>query len=270
VSDRAFDDFLREACPPLGLEWRRFRRRAPRLRVAERMRALGLTSYADYLARLREDPAEAAALGNRMHVTITRFFRERERWEGLIAHVLPVLAARLAPGEPLRAWSAGCCGGEEPASLVLAWRAACGEAAPLEVVATDIDAAALARARAGLYREGALREVPGALRAAAFTPAGPGGLWRLRPEVQAPLHLALADLLADVPPPPGSRHLVLCSYLAFTYFTGARRAAALGRLTEALAPGGALVIGGQERLTEAEQERLAPWPHAPCTFRRIN
>lgn len=259
-----FDHFLQQACPPLGLEWRRYRRRAPRVRVAERMRELGLASYEAYLTRLREDPAEGEALANLMHVTITRFFREAERWQGLRERVLPELAMRLGPGEPLRAWSAGACGGEEPFSLVLTWREVAGEA-PIDVVATDIDAPSFARAARGVYNAGALREVPRELRARAFREV-PGG-WELDPAVRRPVRFRRHDLLHD--PPPTGMHLVLCSYLAFTYFTGTRQEDVLQRLARAVVPGGALLIGKKESLPPAAQGLFAPWPGAPCAHVRL-
>jgi chemotaxis protein methyltransferase CheR len=36
-----FDDFLQEACPPLDLEWRKYRRRAARHRVNARLAGIG-------------------------------------------------------------------------------------------------------------------------------------------------------------------------------------------------------------------------------------
>src|SRR5512145_1916853 len=114
-----FDEFLKAACPPLDLEWRKYRRRATRHRVEARLRVLGLDGFAGYLERLRCDPAEAAGLADRMRVTVSRFFRERQLWDGLFQTVLPALLEERSSAEPLRFWSAGCCGGEEPYTLAL-------------------------------------------------------------------------------------------------------------------------------------------------------
>ena len=72
-----FDEFLKLACPPLDLQWRKYRRRAARHRVRARMDELGLGEYGDYLAILREDSQEASSLADLMRVTVSRFFRER-------------------------------------------------------------------------------------------------------------------------------------------------------------------------------------------------
>jgi hypothetical protein len=48
-----FDAFLQRACPPLDLDWRKYRRRAARHRVQQRMTDLGLSQFEDYLGVCR-------------------------------------------------------------------------------------------------------------------------------------------------------------------------------------------------------------------------
>jgi chemotaxis methyl-accepting protein methylase len=168
-----FDSFLRAACPPLDLQWRKYRRRAARHRVTARMNELGLKDFASYLSYLQDHPEESTSLADRMLVTVTRFFRDRACWERLAKEVLEPAVA--AGGKPFRAWSAGCCGGEEPYTLVLLWRSLVGSrpgSRRLQVVATDIDRASLERAAEGRYTSGSLREVPDGLREKHFRKEG--------------------------------------------------------------------------------------------------
>ncbi len=257
-----FEGFLRAVCSPLDLAWRRYRRRSARRRVLARMRELGIPDFRGYARRVLEDPAEAASLPDRMRVTVSRFLRERERWEILFETALPELRRRA--GGVLRAWSAGCCGGEEPYTLALLWRERGWPAEELEVLATDLDRACLERARKGVYGAGSLREVPPDLRSRWFRP-GPGG-WEVLPEVRQAVRFALHNL-RDAPP-AREMDLVLCRYLVFTYYRGRRRLEAARRLWEALKPGGALVIGRKEGLGPAEQALFAPWPGAPGVYRK--
>ena len=115
-----FDDFLRAVCPSLDLQWRKYRRRAARYRVLGRIRELGLEDFPSYLKYLENHPEESDTLADRMLVTVSRFFRDRACWLRLADEVLrPGLAAG---GGPYRAWSTGCCGGEEPYTLGMLWR----------------------------------------------------------------------------------------------------------------------------------------------------
>lgn len=259
-----FDEFLREACPPLDLEWRRYRRRAARHRVRGRILELGLEDYGAYLERLRSDPEEGAALADRMRVTVTRFFRERERWKTLAETVLPSLLASRSPEVPLRAWSAGCAGGEEPYTLAILWRWKVLPRHPgrsLHILGTDIDEPSLERARTALYSPGELREVLPEVRDRFFRRGD--GLWTLLPEVVGMVEFCRHNLMTE--PPPGTFDLVCCRYLPFTYFRRQRRVEAARRLRHSLAPDGALMIGAKEELGPAAP-LFTPWPDAPGFF----
>ena len=158
-----FDDFLKKACPPLNLDWRKYRRRAARHRVNNRIKELDLYGYASYLERLRTDPAEAEILPDVMLVTVSRFFREEDRWEKLKEEVLPQLLKNCLGNRSVRAWSIGCCGGEEPFTLALLWLHYLKSRYPvhiLEILGTDLDMPSLNRASQGVYTDSSLREVP--------------------------------------------------------------------------------------------------------------
>jgi chemotaxis methyl-accepting protein methylase len=262
-----FDAFLQQACPPLDLAWRKYRRRSARRQVDERMRTLGLHTYAAYLERLRADPAEAAGLADLMHVTVSRFVRDRQRWPPLAERVIPELIRARPPGGRVRAWSVGCCNGEEPYSLAILWLEQVRPGWPetrLEVIATDIDEAALERARRGVYAAGSLRELGPELRERWFNRRG--GIWRVDDRVRRHVVFEQSNLMND--PPPRDVDLVLCRYLVFTYYEGERRRRAVERLGEALRPGGALMIGAKEYLDAAALECFDSWPGVEGVYRK--
>jgi chemotaxis methyl-accepting protein methylase len=262
-----FDAFLQQACPPLDLAWRKYRRRSARRQVDERMRSLGLHSYAAYLERLRADPAEAAGLADLMHVTVSRFLRDRQRWLPLAREVIPELIREHPPGAPVRAWSVGCCNGEEPYSLAMVWLEHVSPSWPetrLEIIATDIDEAALERARRGIYATGSVRELAPELRARWLVRRD--GVWEVDERVRCLVVFERKNLMID--PPPPDVDLVLCRYLVFTYYEAERRDRAVERLSRALRPGGALMIGAKECLDARTRERFDPWPGVEGVYRK--
>lgn len=258
-----FDRFLKEAAPPLGLDWRKYRRRSARHRVEARMRGLGIADFSRYLELIRSDAAEAAALPDLMRVTVSRFFREHACWDALSRQVLPGMLRGRAEGE-FRVWSAGCCGGEEPYSLAIVWLENFSQDYPgisFGVMATDIDGESLSRARRGIYGKGSLREVPAAMIDKYFLQEK--GLFRIRDEVRALVRFEERNLLSD--PPPKGIDLLLCRYLAFTYYQGERLEAAAGRLKEALSPAGVLMAGLKEAANVPEG--LARLKEGRCFYR---
>jgi len=256
-----YDHFLRHICPELGLNWRKYRRKGARRAVLARMAELGFASFEDYVDYIRLHLEEGEYLPDIMHITVTRFHRDGLCWEGL-ARVLPELAA---PGRKLRVLSAGCCGGEEPYTMAIAWKEFFEDRfGPVEILAVDMDEASLERARKAVYDKRSLRELPDAWRDKWFTSLGRRS--RLSPEIARMVLFDQGHLLHD--PLSGPFDLILCRNLFFTYFTDDRRFRAALRLWEALRPGGALMVGEKEGLGPRELEIFKPWPGARCFFRK--
>ena len=138
-------------------------------------------------------------------------------------------------------------------------------AARLSIVATDIDDAVLARARAGSYVAGSLRELPSVLVSRGFEESDRG--FRVHEPYRRGITFIRHDLRAD--PIPGVFDLILCRNLAFTYFAPQLQSQVLRRLTDRLRPQGWLVIGAQERLPQTATPRLAPLAAAAHILQRV-
>jgi chemotaxis protein methyltransferase CheR len=243
-------DFLQWALPRLELRWPGFRkvRRQVCRRIARRLAELGLADVAAYREYLESNADEWSRLDGLCRITISRFWRDSAVFESLRDDVLPSL------GPTVAAWSAGCASGEEPYSLVLA---AADAGIKVRVLATDVDAALLDRARNACYPQSSLRNLPAELRARAFTDGC------LRVAYREPVTFLRDDLRSSVP--DGSFDLVLCRNLVFTYFAEPRQAEAADQLVRSLRPGGALVVGAHE---EPALDELEPWPDAPSIWLR--
>ncbi|MCA9672878.1 MAG: methyltransferase domain-containing protein [Myxococcales bacterium] len=248
LPDQQLVPFLQWALPRLGMRWRGFRkvRRQVKRRIARRLDALGLTELGDYRALLERDAREWAALDACCRVTISRFYRDHGVWRHLTAR-LPEMAR--AAGRELRALSLGCASGEEPYTLAILAREL---DLPLRVVACDVSAELVARARAGRYPSASAGSLPAAWRTHAFAEREAGVL-----EIAAPLRSAVAFFVADVRRLPLRTRfdVVLCRNLAFTYFDAKAQARVLDALVAVMAPGALLVLGMHEQL---DDPRLAP------------
>jgi chemotaxis protein methyltransferase CheR len=248
---------LQWSLPRLGMRWRGFRkvRGQVQKRIARRMAELGIASAADYRRHLEAHPEEWARLDAMCRISISRFFRDRDVWDLMARRLLPELAARAGP-RPLRAWCAGCAAGEEPFTLAIVARLAAGPPVSVRITATDADPGQLARARAARYRPGSMRELPPALRDRAFVAERDELL--LRPELRAGVEFLEQDIRTERP--PGPFDLILCRYLAFTYFDPALQIRIADALAERMQEGAILVLGKRERLPPgaAGFEELTP------------
>lgn len=261
-----FDEFLRELANSQGLVWRKYRHQPAPRRVEERLRELGLRDFKAYLDYLQDHPQELAELPDRMHITVTRFFRDRGCWKQLEMTVLPALIEE-SPEETIRAWSAGCCGGEEPFTLAMVWLtlpSSLTARKTLTIRASDIDGVSLERAREGCFEKGSLREVPPAALERFFRKEK--NRWCVKDGVRELVSFERRNIFTGAL--PTGMDLVLCRYIPFTYFQGSRLAAAAERLAEALRPGGLLMVGEKEEIPPAARGCFAPVPGCPCFYRR--
>lgn len=261
--------FLQWALPQLNLRWPGFRkvRRQVCKRLERRMSELQLDDFAAYRARLGADPTEWRALDECCHITISRFFRDRGIFECLRRRVLPEIAARAAREERCaRIWSAGCASGEEPYTLKILWDL---EVAPtcadvsLSIFATDIDETMLRRAREGCFEVTALHELPPYLVEQAFDRAGQ--LFCVKPHYREGIDFLYQDLRSEAP--TVFFDLVLCRYVAFTYFAVPLQRQVLARIVDRLLPDGYLAIGTHEQLPD-DSNAMTPLAGAPQIYKK--
>jgi chemotaxis protein methyltransferase CheR len=151
-------------------------------KVDARIKALGLSGYADYLKRLTLPACadEWDVLIEEITVGETFFWRYPAQWDAMRDLVLPERRAR-KPGAPIRIWCAGCANGAEPYTLTILLHHMAPhilEGGNIRILATDICGARLAKAEQGVYSAWDMRALPDNLRTECFI--GDGSRWRLR------------------------------------------------------------------------------------------
>jgi chemotaxis protein methyltransferase CheR len=262
--------FLQWALPRLDLRWpgyRKVRRQVCR-RLIRRIRDLQLPDLPAYRNRLEADPAEWRALDECCHITISRFYRDRQLFGALRTRVLPESAARAQrQGRNARVWSAGCASGEEPYTVKIAWDVEIADHAPgvdIALTATDIDATMLARATKACFAATSLRELPRLFIDEGFDRSGE--CFCVKPKFRQGINFLLEDLRLQTP--PGPFDLVLCRYVAFTYFAQPLQERILERILAQLLPSGYLVIGTHEQLP-CYEPGLTPLAGAPQIFQKV-
>lgn len=270
MQDREGIELLQWCLPRLRMRWPGFRKVRKQIykRIERRMRELALSSPSEYRVYLESHAEEWTVLDRLCWISISRFYRDKGVFQYLEHKVLPELAARLVErGESrLMCWSIGCAAGEEPYTLALIWNLAVGARFPsvaLSMVATDIDARALARAERACYAASSLKDLPPEWQAAAFE-EGPEGFC-LRQVHRERVTFRLQDIRMATP--PERFHVVLCRYIAFTYFDEALQQEALARIEGCIVPGGALVIGSLESLP-GRPAGFEPWSEKARVYRR--
>jgi chemotaxis protein methyltransferase CheR len=223
-------------------QWPELRRRLAR--VAERLGYGDANGCIADLVTRPVLPPQRQVLAECLTIGETYFFRDQPLFDELARRVLrPLITARRDARRTLRLWSAGCSTGEEAWSLAMLVAALLPEWRDWDVsiLATDLNAAALETARAGVYGSWSLR---GAFPTAALTYLvhGPNGRFAVAPEIRGMVRFAQQNLAAADEPTAiaGGMDLILCRNVLM-YFAPARRTAVLRRLGCSLADGGWIV-----------------------------
>ena len=255
ADEGAYAALARKISRGSGLALQAYKDKCIRRRIAVRMRACGVHSYADYHALLDRSPGEYERLRDALTINVTRFFRNAETWSVVRRSLLPLICR---PAEEVRAWSAGCSSGEEPytlAVLLAEHLESAGRAAELDrivVEATDVDRTCLERARTARYSLESLGDMPGDLLRRYFEPLGLE--YQVAERIRRRVQIRSHDMTAE-PPPRRGYHLILCRNVLI-YFDRPTQERLFNAFTDALAPGGFLVLGKVETLFGAARERL--------------
>jgi chemotaxis protein methyltransferase CheR len=266
--EAAFADLTRKISREAGLSLEAYKDKCLRRRIAVRMRACGVHTYADYLAVLERSPAEYKRLKDAITINVTRFYRNAETWNLLRENLLHEICD--TKDGQVRVWSAGCSSGEEPytvAVLIADYFDRHGQSHRLghvTVDATDIDPESLQRAQAGRYRREALADLPPGLASRYFEDDGID--CRVIERVRRRVLVHSLDLNTQ-PPPRRHYHLILCRNVVIYFGRPTQERLFLG-FADALAPGGILVLGKVETLFGPARERLTLLDPRERVYRR--
>jgi two-component system, chemotaxis family, CheB/CheR fusion protein len=203
-----------------------------------------LPAIADYIQLLKTDKSAVRDLARDLLINVTSFFRDPPVFKILQDRIIPELVDRHPPGRSLRIWIAGCSTGEETYSLVMLFHehlAASGRDIRLQVFASDVDADAIAEARAGLYTAEKVRPVSPDRLAKFFT--AEVGQFRVLQEIRNCIVFSVQDVLAD--PPFSQLDLVSCRNLLI-YLQPEAQQKVLSLFHFALRENGILILGSAE------------------------
>ncbi|HSJ07688.1 MAG TPA: protein-glutamate O-methyltransferase CheR [Longimicrobiales bacterium] len=216
-----------------------------RARLASRLREVGLADFDTYLDRVAEDPSgrELARLVDALTTNKTGFFREPRHFDFLHQRLVPELHV---PGRPLRIWSAGCSSGEEPYTLAMVLHDELGDDADVRILATDISASMIARARGAVYPEESLEPVPAMARHSHFrcTSAVRPRTYEVRAHIRSMVRFAQLNLM-DAWPMAGPFDLICCRNVMI-YFDQPTQQRLVDRFWDMLVPGGYFFGGHSE------------------------
>ncbi|NGM21748.1 chemotaxis protein CheR [Roseomonas stagni] len=255
MTDAGFNEIARAIRAVSGLALSADKGYLLKARLAPMMKQRGLASLTDLASRLptAEGPALLREMAEATTTNETSFFRDVTPLRQIAEVVLPELDAARPAGAPIRVWSAACSSGQEAYSLAMAAEEA-GSRRRLDILGTDLSAAMVERARAGLYTAFEMeRGLSTAQRTRWFREERSG--WRVAEAVRRCCRFEVLNLLGDLRS-LGTFDIVLLRNVLI-YFDPPTKERVVAACAAHLAPDGVICLGATETLLGL-QAPLAP------------
>ena len=235
----------------MGVDFTNYKQTTIRRRVLRRMALRNLQNLDEYLALLRNDDVEVHQLYQDFLIRVTQFFRDPDSFEALKQHVFPSIVDGRPSGAPVRIWVAGCATGEEVYSLAIClmeYLENRREITSAKILATDLNEAALEKARAGIYLDNIEIDVsPTRLRRFFVRTEGH---YQISKAIRELCIFSRHNMSSD---PPFSRIDLISCRNVLIYMDAALQRRVFPLLHYALNPGGYLFLGSSENITTTNE-----------------
>jgi chemotaxis protein methyltransferase CheR len=219
-------------------------------RVAPLVIERGFRSFLDLYYLLKYDEAASRSawrqLMDALSVPETYFWREIDQIHAIVCRVVPALASRGAGR--IRIWSAPCASGEEPLTIAMALNeAGWFDRLPIEIHGSDGSSAAIEKARAGRYRQRAMRAIPPAMLEKYFI--ADAGMYSPHPALARRItSWSVVNLMTPEEVAPYARFPIVFCRNAFIYFSPQAIVKVVGQFGESMPAPGYLCVGASESL----------------------
>jgi len=244
--DPALDKILRLVRNASGVDFTHYKPSTLARRIKRRMALGGFNSLEDYSRHLEQNREEANALCEDCLITVTAFFREPALFEELKTTVFPALVQNRDPGDPIRVWVPGCATGEEAYSIAISlmeFLDETGDSLKFEIFATDISETAVAKARAGVYKDSDVAHVSPQRLARFFARTERG--YQITKSIRDVCVFARHNVAED---PPFSKLDFISCCNVLIYLGAVLQRKVLSILHYALKPAGFLAVGPSESI----------------------
>ncbi|OFV68699.1 MAG: chemotaxis protein CheR [Candidatus Syntrophoarchaeum caldarius] len=245
--NRYFERLKDKISNDIGFDCHQYKDSYLQRRIAIRMRSNAVTTYSDYIKILESREQEYDALIDTLTVNVTEFMRDPQVYTTFFTFLRELVAAKVSRGDKtLNIWSAGCSSGEEPYSIAILLRkipAIMNGDIIVKFVATDIDEGSLAKARTGLYKRDALKNLSTYEIRTNFTMDGQ--LYRINSDLKRMIQFRKHDMIRE-------SAIRFCDVIfcrnVIIYFSRDQQKQLYMKFYNALRNGGYLVTGKSETL----------------------
>ncbi|MCR5179438.1 MAG: protein-glutamate O-methyltransferase CheR [Lachnospiraceae bacterium] len=242
IPDAAYEKFKKQIFDLTKINLSAYKEAQMKRRINDMIRKNKFTGYDSFVAAIKADKQLYNDFVEHLTINVSEFYRNVDQWKLMDEQIIPSLIERF--GKRLRIWSAACSTGDEPYTLVMLL----SKHVPMDqirITATDLDAEALRKAKAGMYDAKSVNGVPAEFKTKYFKKEG--DKYVISEEIKKRVDFKQANLLRD--PYPKDYHLIVCRNVLI-YFTEEAKDEIFRKYFASLMPMGYLFIGSTEQIVQ--------------------
>lgn len=238
----SYEDFKTKVFQLTQIDLNAYKERQMKRRIDSLIARYSISSYAEYVERLRKDKMMFDEFVNFLTINVSEFYRNPDQWKILENDILPQILART---KKPKIWSAACSTGDEPYSLAMLL-AKYIPVRDINIIATDIDKQVLEKAKAGLYNVKSLKDLPKEFVEKYFVKINDTS-YKICDDIKRCVEFRQHNLLKDAY--PDKCDLIVCRNVVI-YFTEEAKEVIYRKFSQSLLPGGLLFVGSTEQIIQ--------------------
>ena len=249
--DDSFKQIMALVRAKRGVDFSYYKQTTIRRRILRRKALNKIEKLKEYQNYLLENKSEQDALFQDILIPVTAFFRDDKTFTFLTEKVFPELFKNKSVNEPIRIWIAGCSTGEEAYSMAICLHEYFSTeitARKIQIFATDISEAVIAKARRGFYQKKDMAGISEARVKEFFTKID--GSYQVNKVIREMCVFACQNFLKD--PPFAKMDLISCRNVLI-YMETYLQKKALTTFNYALNPSGFLLLGKSETVGQLSE-----------------
>lgn len=245
-----YEDFKAVILRLTKIDLNSYKERQMKRRIESLISKRGFNGYDQYYNSLTKDKDIYKEFINYITINVSEFYRNPKQWDVLENSIIPDIKSKSRSS--IKVWSAACSSGQEPYSLAMLL-SKFYQNREIKIIATDIDEAILAKAKAGRFDEKTIAGIPSDYRSKYVI--NEGNDYIVKDEIKRCIEFKKHNLLRD--PYPSNLDLIVCRNVLI-YFTEDAKSSIYKNFNKALKKDGVLFVGSTEQIINSAQYNFAP------------
>lgn len=246
-----YEEFKVDVCKLTDINLDMYKERQMKRRIESLIKRKGFEGFESFYKGMKQDKSLLRTFVSYLTINVSQFYRNPTQWENFDKEIIPYLKKNY--GNKITIWSAACSTGDEPYTLAMIM----SKHVPLSninIIATDIDEDVLAFAKAGVYTEKSMEDLPEEFKRKFFNKCDDMH-YEICDDIKKCVSFKKHNLLEDKYFDDVS--LIVCRNVVI-YFTNEAKHEVYVKFHRALAKNGILFIGSTEQILKAKELGFDP------------